>query len=235
MADRVPLYIFSLKDAVEYEERDQWRESMRQNCDCARAIERAIRDAYSDNRLGDCAKGVIEQYGFDRVNWVLANTIQEKHQDGRFSRENKEWARGFSIPKDEIRWQFCVESHPGLIDLFVNQARETFQALGLFDRSHCTEELDYRGKLLLLRPTALKEEYRTGDFQLFFAQSGFGCDPNAGGRKVFGYFLKDGEETHFNRGDFLGVIREEYIPGWAREQMETPEPKEDIEQGMGGM
>ena len=50
------------------------------------------------------------------MNWVLANTVQQKKEDGRFSQENKAWARQIYIPHDEVRWHFCVESHPGLTD-----------------------------------------------------------------------------------------------------------------------
>ena len=124
MADHKPLYRWSLQDAVTHNEVQDWRDSYRENCDCARAIERAIADQYHDNILENGTKDIIDRYGFDRVNWVLANTLQEKAHDGRFSQENKRWAKGFYIPRDDVRWHFCVESHPGLTDLFVNQARE---------------------------------------------------------------------------------------------------------------
>ena len=109
------------------------------------------------------------------MNWVLANTLQEKSHDGRFSQENKKWAKGFFIPSDDVRWHFCVESHPGLTDLFINQAREAWQKLGLFDQSHRSEDNDYAGKLLILKPSVLKDEYKASDYQLFYAESGFGA------------------------------------------------------------
>ena len=93
MAEHKPLYRWSLEDAVRHNEREAWRESYRDNCDCARAIEWAIEENYHGNRLEDGTQGVIARYGFDRVNWVLSNTIQQMEHDGRFSPENKEWAR----------------------------------------------------------------------------------------------------------------------------------------------
>lgn len=238
MPEHKPLYRWSLEDAVRNNERTEWRESYRENCDCARAIERAIEENYHDNRLEDCTQDIIDQYGFDRVNWVLANTIQEKDHDGRFSPENKEWAKQTHIPKDEARWHYCVESHSGLTDLFTNQVRQAWQALGLFDQSHCSEEQDYKDEVLILNPSALKDEYKSPDYQLFYAQSGFGCDPNSSGRKVFGSFLKDGERGNFYRADFLGVIDEKYLPEWAQEKLsELSQQTEDENQGMtmGGM
>ena len=75
---------------------------------------------------------------------------------------------------------------------------------------------NYEDKLLVLKPTALKEEYRHEEFQYFFAQSGFGCDPSKLGTKVFGRFLIDGEETSFHRGAFMGVADEKKHPEWAK-------------------
>ena len=75
---------------------------------------------------------------------------------------------------------------------------------------------NYEGKLLVLRPEALKEEYRFEEFQYFLGQSGFGCDPSKLGTKVFGRFLIDGEETSFHRGAFMGVADEKKLPEWAK-------------------
>ena len=175
MADHKPLYRWSLQDAIAHNEVQDWRESYRENCDCARAIERSIADHYHDNILENGTRDIIDRYGFDRVNWVLANTLQEKAHDGRFSQDNKRWAKGFFIPSDDVRWHFCVESHPGLTDLFINQTREAWQKLGLFDQSHCSEDSDYAGKLLILKPSVLKDEFKASDYQLFYAESGFGC------------------------------------------------------------
>ena len=223
MSNNKPLCVFSRDYALEHNQRDIWKESYRENCNCARAIERAIAEHYKDNRLGVCAPEIISRYGFDRVNWVLANTIQEKNHDGRFSKENKSWANKHYIPQEDTRWYFTVESHPGLVNMFVDQAREAWSALGLFDTEHCESEsiidMDLTNKICILKGTALKEEYRKPEFQLFLACSGFGCKPDALGTKVFGKFLIDDEDATFVRADFIGVIKEECLPEWATEKM----------------
>lgn len=232
-----PLYKQSLRDAIDLGEIERWRDSYRENCDCARAIERAISENYHNNVLQNGTAPILERYGFARVNWVLANTIQEKN-DGRFSRENKSWAKDFFFPKDDVRWHFCVESHPGLTNLFVDQVRNAWQDLGLFDHRACTQDGEYAQKVLLLRPDVLKDEFKSPENQLFFAQSGFGCSATAGGRAVFGRFLIDGEAARFNRGDFMGVIKDECLPEWARERLqEMGVSMEAPEEGpvMGGM
>ena len=92
----------------------------------------------------------------------------------------------------------------------------------LFDNSHAVqsdEPQNYKGKLLIIRSEILKEEFRTPENQLFLASGGFGCEPYSSGRKVFGCFL-DGEETHFQRSDFVGIIADEHIPEWAKEKLE---------------
>ena len=73
------LYLGSLRNAREYNELPQWRESHQHNVACKEAIEEAIRNGFDGMHLDrDCAKGVIEDYGFKRVGWVLSNTIQQK-------------------------------------------------------------------------------------------------------------------------------------------------------------
>lgn len=242
MSDHKSLYEYSLEEAIRMNERDLWCESYKENCDCARAMERAINENYRDNCLNDCIQPLIEQYGFNRVNWVLANTVLQNKEDGRLFEDNKRWARRFHIPREDVNWHFSVESHPGLTNLLIGQARKAWQALGLFDRTHCVSEqngqIDYTDKVVVINPNIFKDEYKTPEDQLFLATGGFGCHPNARGRKVFGKFLKDGEETHYQRTDILGILKDEYLPDWAREKLsELAPPAEDEseEMIMGGM
>ena len=52
-----------------------------------------------------------------------------------------------------------VDSHAGLADVFTNRVRKEWNALGLFEKKHCTNEGDYEGKVLALKPSVLKHEY----------------------------------------------------------------------------
>ena len=223
MDERIPLYEWSLEDAVRNNERGLWRESHKENCDCARAIERAINENYHDSILDDCAKPIIDRYGFDRVNFVLANTVQQNKEDGRFSEDNKKWARSIHIPRDDARWQFAVGSHPGLTNIFINNARKQWQSLGLFDYSHCISEddgqIDYTDKVVVIKPNILKDEYKAPESQLFFAQHGNGCNPNSSGTKVYGFQLDDGVKCYYRRYDIIGALKDENIPDWAKENL----------------
>ena len=89
----LPVYRHSAAYAHEHGELDQYRTSQRVNIACKEAIEAAISENYRDNRLDGAAVGqVTEQFGYDRMLYVLANTVQQKEWDGRFSRANKAWA-----------------------------------------------------------------------------------------------------------------------------------------------
>ena len=86
---------------------------------------------------------------------------------------------------------------------------------------------------MVIDPAIFTDEYKTPDDQLFLAEGGFGCQPNARGRKVFGQFLKDGEQTHYQRSDIIGVLKDEYLPQWAQEKLaELTAPDEEPSEGM---
>lgn len=244
MSEHTPLYEWSLDEARRLNERDEWRASYNANCECARDIEQAIRDNYKDNTLGECAKPLIAKYGYDRVNWVLANTVRRNHSDGRYSEDNKRWSRTFRIPTEGYCKDYAVSSHPGLVDLVIGQARRAWQALGLYDYSHCESEsegrLDYTQKVLVIDPRIFDDKYKTPEDQLFYATGGNGCRPNASGRKINGFFLRDGEQTIYSRMEVVGLLKDEHLPDWARDKIAERYPPDEGEtesEGitMGGM
>lgn len=201
-----------------------WRASFRENVRCKQAIERAIsRDFDGMHLQEDCARSVVQEFGFQRVQFVLANTLQEKDWDGRFGSSNLQWAKATFIPTDEAHnAQFCVNSHPAVLDGFVCSFRQEIQALGLFEPRHCqpdSRELDYQGKVLVMKPEVLAEPYWKPDYQLWYAHDGFGCGAHAIGRSIRCTCLADGEETRWNRTDFIGALQEEFLPDWAQEPL----------------
>ena len=78
-----------------------------------RPSRRPFSEHYRDNRLDkDAVPQVIEQFGYTRTLYVLANTVQQKDWDGRFSPANKAWARTVDIPP--TRDGFGRRPQPGL-------------------------------------------------------------------------------------------------------------------------
>ena len=126
----LPVYPYPADHARENGELDAYRASFRANVSCKEAIEAAIRDNYHDNRLDTAAVGqVAEQFGQERMLYVLAATVRHFDYDGRISRDNKRWANTIPVYENKDGMggdrtaQFVVCSHPGLTDLFLTQAR----------------------------------------------------------------------------------------------------------------
>ncbi|MDL2327261.1 hypothetical protein LJC64_01170 [Ruminococcaceae bacterium OttesenSCG-928-A11] len=75
---------------------------------------------------------------------------------------------------------------------------------------------DYTGKLMVVRAEVLRPEYANMAHQLVLAESGNGCSPDARGSGVFTTTLATGKHQRFERRDFLGELRPELIPEWAK-------------------
>lgn len=234
MEDKIQLYTSSQEEAKKYDEVDLWRESYKENVRCARAIEEAIRDNFDDKTLRqNCAESIIEEFGFARVNFVLANTLREKNWDLRFSEDNFQWAKSIYVPREDTSWMFAVESFPAVVNGFCDQVRKAWRELGLYDRSHCVdmqeEQLDYRDKIVILRGEYFKDEFKAPENQLFLAESGFGCSPNARGQKVYGVFLHDLENACIQRSDIMGVAKDTCLPEWVHAQLELLNKEMEVE------
>ncbi len=121
------------KEAYAQYKKEQAEEAMRREqeklehgirVECKNAIEQAIAEKFEGYTLPrDTAEGVIRQYGKERVEIVLANTITHLSHDGRFSPNNKEWAKSLVPSADWQTRDYIVTSHPAVLDGFTNQAR----------------------------------------------------------------------------------------------------------------
>ncbi len=122
------------KEAYAQYKKEQAEEAMRREqeklehgirIECRDAIEKAVAENFDGYTLPrDTAEGVIRQYGKERVEIVLANTITHLSHDGRFSPDNKEWAKSLVPSADWQTRDYIVTSHPAVLDGFTNQARE---------------------------------------------------------------------------------------------------------------
>lgn len=124
-----PIYHQTAAYAREHGELEAYRASTSANIACKEAIEASIRTHFDGMRLEKTAASeVIAAFGMERVAYVLANTVQQKSWDGRFSQQNKAWANQYEIagagnPDHDRRYQFVVESHPAVLDGFIHQVR----------------------------------------------------------------------------------------------------------------
>ena len=121
------IYRQTAEYAREHGELDAYRASMRENRACKEAIEEAISKNFDGWHLAKgIAQPIMERFGTERVMLVLANTVQVKDWDGRFSRSNREWASRFDIHGDpqkggDHRFVFVVSSHPAILDGLIHR------------------------------------------------------------------------------------------------------------------
>ncbi len=92
---------------------------------CGSDIEKGISTHFDGMHLNtDFIANLYALYGEERMNYVLANTVQMSEIDGRFNPDNKAWAKGISINNsEEDRRKFYVTSHPALLDGFITAYR----------------------------------------------------------------------------------------------------------------
>lgn len=170
-----PLYKYSAETARHNGELDAWRESKKENIRCRDFLDEQIAKRFDGMTLpSDCVENTVKEFGYDRTMWVIANTIQNRKGDGRFHSRNTEWAKRFNIPDTGRNYEFALNSHSCLVDGAADDIRKMYAELNLFSVEHIVrsdEPQDYTNKLLILRDTSLKEEYRTPENQLFLRQA----------------------------------------------------------------
>ena len=76
---------------------------------------------------------------------------------------------------------------------------------------------DYiKGKLIVIKQDALRQEYRMSTHQLKICTGGFGSHPHSRGSACFCVDLYNGQHSRFEREDVLGTVTEEQLPQWAK-------------------
>ncbi len=95
--------------------------------ECVEALQNEIASSFDGFRLNaDIAQKTVEKFDLDTVKVVLANSIQQKHYDGRISRENKSWAIidvENTIPMNDR--PYCIlDGNAGLLNIVANQFRK---------------------------------------------------------------------------------------------------------------
>lgn len=129
----IPLYRQSLAYANEHGELEQYRASMNASIACCEMLEKEADKNYRDYSLDTDAvlDAAVSEFGLERVLYVLAVTIRSKPWDGRFSLDNKAWAKTISIPEDKhpsggdlncaLQMNHC---HSCLTDMLASEARK---------------------------------------------------------------------------------------------------------------
>ena len=144
------VYPYDFKTANDRSETSWFVKNREMNYECARAIDAAISTScYKTNfyNLELAAMSVIGGHGFERVNRVLAHQLQKHHYDGRYSRENKDWARDFVVHDESHSF---LNSHACLINDFARYVRKLYsdfeaERFALIGKAESGEEVEGYG------------------------------------------------------------------------------------------
>lgn len=121
----VPLYRGNARYAKEHSEIDLFRTSHKANIACRDAIAAVIQEYFDGMRLSeDAAKGVLAEFGPERVSHVLAATLLDKLHDQRISDANMAWAK--LVPTFDTgsrHYDYAVSGHSVKLDAFVTLVR----------------------------------------------------------------------------------------------------------------
>ena len=158
----LPIYPYSAIYAREHDEMLAYRASYQANADCSKAIDAAIREHYRDNRLDPAAVSqVVERFGMERTLMVLAATARYKERDGRIDDSHKAWAQSVAVPydrdaigTDRTHAYVVGYAHPGLVNLFMREARKQAQQPSIH------QQLQQKANVPAKKPPASKEPQR---------------------------------------------------------------------------
>lgn len=101
-----------------------------QRLECKKDIEALIAEKFNGFVLPrNTADEIIDKYGIDCVEFVLANTVTHFDYDGRFSQNNKDWAKGIVAENEWQNNDLILSTHPAVLDGFTNQARRYINVL----------------------------------------------------------------------------------------------------------
>lgn len=145
----LPVYQQTLQYAMEHGAADDYLDSRKLNIDCKKAIEETIREHFDGMRLSlEDSGGVLEQFGTERVSYVLANTLRHLSEDERFSRDNRVWADGIEVTENihrgmDMNLDYLVNSHPAVLDGYIHLVRGEIRMLDVEKKMgipHVTEQ-----------------------------------------------------------------------------------------------
>ena len=107
--------------------------------------------------------------------------------------------------------------------------------LELLGREHCfplNDSDDITGKVVAVKPTSLRYEYRRADCQLILVTNGSGARGYSRGTSVYGVNVFTGRrDGRWERRDVLGEVRLECLPQWAKDHLQVIQRERALEQG----
>lgn len=106
----------------------------------------------------------------------------------------------------------------GLLETLETERRESGLPIQTLTASDCipdSQNADWEGKLIIVKPEILAPEYRSARHQLAIVTGGFGASAEARGRAVYVKELYGGKENCYSRFQIAGIADAEKLPEWA--------------------
>jgi len=92
--------------------------------DCIDLIQQIIDDKFDGFSIpSDAIKDVIVQYGQERVEYLLANTIIHNINGIQYGKENQEWAESIVSVPEQSMLDLVVTAHPSALNILIEQIR----------------------------------------------------------------------------------------------------------------
>ena len=174
----------------------------------------SVWDMIEQQNVENHFKVLLQERGYDvdapGIETIIADMAQDYRNDFGYGTDD-EFEEYLIERKGDIDKLTCREMYG---DAYVDKGEIT----------------DYTGRVMIIRPEFFAPDKRTPENQLFLAQLGTGCNPEKYGRQIVGIFLYDREEAAIHSDNFLGAMKEESIPEWAKEAREDIVEKENEEE-----
>ena len=207
------------------------------NIACRDSIEAAFES--SPKPSAELLSPILEQYGYQRTAWVLANTLYERQNTEHFGRDSLRLADRLCYPlPDNDRQDFLVRLPAAMMNALVSLYKRAYRSLPLFDSSQCLpnrQRTNYQGQVLALRPDMMQFICADPKDQLWYAVSGEGCEAGQNDADLLCTNLSDGYTGLWTRRCFAGVLREELLPDWAQEKLAELTASQQENQRIGEM
>ena len=113
----------------------------------------------------------------------------------------------------------------GQVDQVRADRERTNEPQEVFGEEHCLpsdgEEPDLHGRVAVIKPEALRPEYRNATVQLILVSGGFGAAAYARGTAVYGNYVFSGERADCRRHEILGILDPVKAPDWVKPGVEA--------------
>lgn len=121
------LYKPTLNDADERNQLDLWTASLRQNILCSAELDKIISDDIDSTSFVERLHPIVNEYGYERILWVLANTVKEHYYHGA-GYGVEEYVKSLGISDEYYNTLFILEKYT---DEMLNRFIDLTRALAL--------------------------------------------------------------------------------------------------------